>query len=89
MSSPQEFYYACKGYFDKEEDHSRLVRLQTHCIVTGFGAKLRSGADIKVTDLWELSSDADIEISAPSWAASSLQLRKEILEKQRKANAKS
>lgn len=52
MSSPQEFYYACKGYFDNKEDDSRVIRLQTFYILTSAGAKIR-----KPEQLWNLPSD--------------------------------
>jgi len=80
-------HYAFEGYFDKQEEHSALIRLQTYHIVTSNGAKLKSGGDIKVTDLWRLNSDIEEDKLVPSFAASSLELRNQILEQQRKQNA--
>ena len=61
--------------------------MQTYHIVTSSGAKLKSGGDIKVTDLWKLNSDKEDEKEVPSFAASSIELRNEILAKQRQQNA--
>ncbi len=38
-SSPQEFYYACKGYFDEREEQILLHRNAAFLICQSFGAK--------------------------------------------------
>lgn len=38
-SSPQEFYYACKGYFDEREEQIILQRNAAFLICQTFGAK--------------------------------------------------
>jgi hypothetical protein len=38
-SSPCEFYYACKGYFDERDYRENLVRTQTQFITAALGVK--------------------------------------------------
>lgn len=63
--SPQEFYYACKGFFDKEDRRSEIVRLQTFYILASNGAKIS-----KPKKLWSLNSDpveerVEFEVGSP------------------------
>lgn len=81
-SSPESFYYAVEGYYSKQEEHARLVRIQTYYIITSFGAKLKNGGDISLTDIWKLPGDNEEEdATVPSWAATSIEFRNEIIKR--------
>ncbi len=83
-SSPCEFYYACKGYLNKEGKRSELIRLQTFFILINNGAKVQNPQQ-----LWKIESIDDDEMigDIPAWAATSLELRKEIIKKLKLGNA--
>ena len=50
------------------------------------GAKLKTGGDIKLSDLWYVPGDEDEAPDVPAWAATSIELRKEILQKLKAQN---
>lgn len=58
----------------------------TFYIVTASGGTAKGGGDLKITDMWRLNSDDEQQVEAPSWAASSLEMRKEFIAKQKKQN---
>ena len=71
-SSPCEVYYAFKGYFDKEEHQMLVMRKVAQAASAGFV----KGDDFE--KFWpapERLSTPDI----PSWAATSIELRKKII----------
>jgi len=74
------FLAACEGYFDKERDHSELVRLQTFLIVQASGAKTKGGGNIQITDLWLLPNENKKVIDKRTWgtAEEAAELRKRI-----------
>lgn len=53
---------ACEGYFDKENDHSRIVRLQTYYLLNVQGAKIH-----RPEDLWVIEGEANKEIDTFTW----------------------
>ena len=61
------FIAACEGYFDKQNDLSALMRMQTLCIVQSSGAKLSGNRDVKVTDLWTLPGDKELIRERVGW----------------------
>lgn len=63
------FLAACEGYFDKERDHSELVRLQTFLIVQASGAKTKGGGNIQITDLWLLPNENKKVIDKRTWGS--------------------
>ena len=64
-----------------------MVRLQTFVLATSSGATKKGGGDLQITDLWRLNSDDEEVVIAPAWATSSIDLRNEFIEKQKKQNA--
>lgn len=80
--SPEGFYYISQGYFDKEDNLSRLLRLQTYHLVRSSGATLQGGGDIGITDLWKLESDKEesgTDNQLPSWAETPVELRDRLI----------
>lgn len=55
--SPYMFLAACEGYFDKMNEQTALVRLQTLIIAQSMGAKRKGGSELKATDLWLLRGE--------------------------------
>lgn len=58
--------------------------MQTFFIVQASGAKLRGGGEIKPEDLWKLDSDQEEKGEIPSWAATTIELRKSIIKELQK-----
>ena len=69
---------------NKEQEHSRLIRLQTYCIVSAFGAKLEGGAKIRPEDLWQLPGDEKREQNKFVWG--SPEEARELIKKIEKAH---
>jgi spore germination cell wall hydrolase CwlJ-like protein len=68
-SSPCEFYYACKGYFDKEEQDIMIWRKVAQAASAGF---------VKSED-FEAFWPSLKEEKTPSWSETPIELRKKIL----------
>jgi hypothetical protein len=69
-SSPCEFYYACKGYFDKEEQQMMVMRKVAQAASAGF---------VKPADFDDFWPVAKEESESPSWSSTPIELRKKIL----------
>lgn len=58
------FIAACEGYFDKENDHSRIARLQTFYQLRCAGAKIS-----RPEDLWLLEGERRKEADTFIWGS--------------------
>lgn len=76
------FIAACEGYFDKENDLSALLRLQTFLIVQSSGAKKNGGGNIILTDMWKLRNESN-QVNKVIWGTKEEadEFRKKIEEK--------
>lgn len=72
------FLAACEGYFDKENERSALVRIQTLFIINAFGAKKKGGGDLSLTDLWSLLGEEKQTAKTFTWGDDIVEFRKQI-----------
>lgn len=77
LSSPYEFFVASEGYFDKMDRQSESARGIAY---TMYCAHTEKDKQVTLQEFWPLFKDKFIkEDATPSWAATSLEMRKQLL----------